>query len=101
MVLVCDINLDDGNELIGFSSFRWWNYIPLSRGHSTRNSITEWWVRSLKGKVLYMLLRASLPVAFWWFVVVCVAYLLLIGCQPYLPWSIWRLMSVFLVWLWI
>lgn len=40
------------------------------------NSVTGRWVRSLKEKVLCMLLRSSLPVAFWWLVVDCAAYLL-------------------------
>ena len=40
------------------------------------NSLTERWVRSLKEKVLCMLLRSSLPVAFWWLAVECAAYLL-------------------------
>jgi hypothetical protein len=33
------------------------------------NSVTERWVRTLKEKVLCMLLRSSLPVAFWWLAV--------------------------------
>mmetsp|Transcript_25719 Transcript_25719/g.48242 ORF Transcript_25719/g.48242 Transcript_25719/m.48242 type:complete len:863 (-) Transcript_25719:324-2912(-) len=40
------------------------------------NSVTERWVRSLKEKVLCMLIRSSLPVAFWWLAVECASYLL-------------------------
>ena len=53
----------------------------VTTSHSPRdtpqmNSITERWVRSLKEKVLCMLLRSSLPVAFWWLAVERAAYLL-------------------------
>ena len=53
----------------------------VATSHSPRdtpqmNSITERWVRSLKEKVLCMLLPSSLPVAFWWLAVECAAYLL-------------------------
>jgi hypothetical protein len=40
------------------------------------NSVTERWVRSLKEKVMCMLLRSSLPVAYWWLAVECTVYLL-------------------------
>jgi hypothetical protein len=40
------------------------------------NSVTERWVRTLKEKVLCMLLCSSLPVAFWWLAVDCACYLL-------------------------
>jgi hypothetical protein len=40
------------------------------------NSVTERWVRSLKDKVMCMLLRSSLPVAFWWLAVEGAAHLL-------------------------
>lgn len=38
--------------------------------------VTELWVRSLKGKVLYMLLRSSLLAAFWLLAMACAEYLL-------------------------
>ena len=38
------------------------------------NLVTERWVRSLKEKVLCMLLHSTLPVAFWWFAVDCPMY---------------------------
>ena len=48
----------------------------VNTSHSLRdtphvNSVTERWVRSRKEKVLCMLLRSSLPVAFWWLSVGC------------------------------
>ena len=41
------------------------------------NFNTERWVRSLKEKVICMLLRSSLPVAFWWMAVYTACYLLI------------------------
>ena len=57
------------------------DYLQPTTSHSPRdtpemNSVTERWVRSLKEKVLCMLLRSSLPVAFWWLAVDCACYIL-------------------------
>ena len=75
----------------------------LPRDTPETNSITERWVRSLKEKVMCMLLRSSLPVAFWWMAVCTACHLLhrfptktangymtphecVFGVAPYLKW---------------
>ena len=72
---------DGGAELVASDVLTFLNKSGVTILHSPRdtpqmNSITERWVRSLKEKVLCMLLRSSLPVAFWWLAVECAAYLL-------------------------
>ena len=72
---------DGGAELIAKDILSFLHSSGVTTSHSPRdtpqmNSVTERWVRSLKEKVMCMLLRSSLPVAFWWFAVECAAYLL-------------------------
>ena len=72
---------DGGAELVAADVLTFLHKSGVTTSHSPRdtpqmNSITERWVRSLKEKVLCMLLRSSLPVAFWWLAVECAAYLL-------------------------
>ena len=63
---------DGGAELVAADVLTFLhNKSGVTTSHSPRdtpqmNSITERWVRSLKETVLCMLLRSSLPVAFWW-----------------------------------
>jgi transposase InsO family protein len=70
-----------GAELIAQDTLSFLHSSGATTSHSPRdtpqmNSVTERWVRSRKEKVMCMLLRSSLPVAFWWFAVECAAYLL-------------------------
>ena len=70
-----------GAELVVANVLTFLHKSGVTTSHSPRdnpqmNSITYRWVRSLKEKVLCMLLRSSLPVAFWWLAVECAAYLL-------------------------
>jgi hypothetical protein len=72
---------DGGAELIASDTLAFLHSCGVTTSHSPRdtpqmNSVTERWVRSLKEKVLCMLLRSSLPVAFWWLAVECAVYLL-------------------------
>ena len=72
---------DGGAELIAQDTLSFLHSSGATTSHSPRdtpqmNSVTERWVRSLKEKVMCMLLRSSLPVAFWWLAVECAAYLL-------------------------
>ena len=72
---------DGGAKLVAADVLTFLHKSGVTASHSPRdtlqmNSITERWVRSLKEKVLCMLLRSSLPVAFWWLAVECAAYLL-------------------------
>ena len=72
---------DGGAELVAADVLTFLHKSGVTTSYSPRdtpqmNSITERWVRSFKEKVLCMLLRSSLPVAFWWLAVECAAYLL-------------------------
>lgn len=72
---------DGGAELIAAEVLSFLHSAGVTTSHSPRdtpqmNSVTERWVRSLKEKVLCMLLRSSLPVPFWWLAVECAVYLL-------------------------
>ena len=72
---------DGGAELVAADVLTFLHKSGVTTSHSPRdtpqmNSITERWVRSLKEKVLCMLLRSLLPVAFWWLAVECTVYLL-------------------------
>jgi hypothetical protein len=72
---------DGGSELIAKEVLGFLHSNGATTTHSPRdtpqmNSVTERWVRSLKEKVMCMLLRSSLPLAFWWFAVQCACYLL-------------------------
>jgi hypothetical protein len=72
---------DGGAELIAKDVLSFLHKKGVTTSHSPRdtpemNSVTERWVRSLKEKVLCLLLRSSLPVAFWWHAVVTASYLL-------------------------
>ena len=72
---------DGGAELIAKEVLQMLHSYGVTTTHYPRdtpqmNSVTERWVRSLKEKVLCMLLRSSLPVAFWWYAVQCGCYLL-------------------------
>ena len=67
---------DGGAELVVADVLTFLHKSGVTTSHSPRdtpqmNSITERWVRSLKEKVLCMLLRSSLAVAFWWLAVEC------------------------------
>ena len=70
---------DGGAEMVAADVLIFLHKSGVTTSHSPRdtpprNSITE--RRSMKEKVLCMLLRSSLPVAFWWLAVECAAYLL-------------------------
>ena len=70
---------DGGAELVAADVLTFLHKSGVTTSHSPRdtpqlNFITERWVRSMKEKVLCMLLRSSLPVA--WLAVECAAYLL-------------------------
>ena len=89
-------HFDGGVELVAADVLTFLYKSGVTTSHSPRdtpqmNSITERWVRSLKEKVLCMLLRSSLPVAFWWLAVECAAYLLnrlptkTVLCYIYVP----------------
>jgi hypothetical protein len=72
---------DGGAELIAVVVLALLHRHGVTTSHSPRdtpemNSVTERWVRSLKEKVMCLLLRSSLPVAFWWYAVQCASYLL-------------------------
>ena len=72
---------DGGAELVATTVLGFLHSSGVTTSHSPRdtpemNSVTERWVRSLKEKVLCMLLRSSLPVAFWWFAAECAVYIL-------------------------
>ena len=72
---------DGGAELVAADVLTFLHKSGVTTSHSPRdtpqmNSITERWVRSLKEKLLCMLLRSSLHVAFWWLALECAAYLL-------------------------
>ena len=72
---------DGGAELIASEVLSFLHSSGATTSHSPRdtpemNSVTERWVRSLKEKVLCVLLRSSLPVAFWWLAVDCACYIL-------------------------
>ena len=72
---------DGGAELVAADVLTFLHKSGVTTSHSPLetpqiNSIIERWVRSLKEKVLCMLLHSSLPVAFWWLAVECAAYLL-------------------------
>jgi len=72
---------DGGAELISKEVLGFLHKGGVTTSHSPRdtpqmNSVTERWVRSLKEKVMCLLLRSSLPVAFWWYAVECAGYLL-------------------------
>jgi hypothetical protein len=72
---------DGGSELVAKDVLAYLHKMGVTTTHSPRdppqmNSVTERWVRSLKERVMCLLLRASLPVAFWWYAVVAAAYLL-------------------------
>ena len=72
---------DGGAELVAAEVLTFLHKSGVTTSHSPgdtpqMNSITERWVCSLKEKVLCMLLRSSLPVAFWWLAVECAVYLL-------------------------
>lgn len=70
-----------GAELIASEVLTYLHSAGVTISHSPRdtpqmNSVTERLVSSLKVKIMYMLLRSSLPVTFLWFAVQCVAHLL-------------------------
>ena len=72
---------DGGAELVCADVLSFLHSSGVTTSHSPRdtpqmNSVTERWVRSLKEKVLCMLLRSSLPIAFWWLAVDCAVYIL-------------------------
>ena len=72
---------DGGAELVSTDVLSFLHSSGASTSHSPRdtpemNSVTERWVRSLKEKVMCMLLRSSLPVAFWWMAVCTACFLL-------------------------
>ena len=75
LLYVRHFHSDGGSELESTSDVL--SFLPFSgattsyspRDTPEMNSITERWVRSLKEKVICMLLRSSLPVAFWWMAV--------------------------------
>jgi hypothetical protein len=72
---------DGGAELVAQEVLSTLHKNGTTTSHSPRdtpqmNSVTERWVRSLKERVLCLLLRSSLPVAFWWWAVSCASYLL-------------------------
>ena len=72
---------DGGAELVAADVLFFLHKSGFTTSHSPHdtpqmNSIAERWVRSLKEKVLCMLLGSSLPVSFWWLVMECAAYLL-------------------------
>ena len=72
---------DGGAELVAADVLTFLHKSGVTTSHSPRdtpqmNSITERCFCSLKEKVLCMLLRSSLPVAFWWLAVECAAHLL-------------------------
>jgi hypothetical protein len=72
---------DGGGELIATACITYLHTSGATTSHSPRdtpemNSVTERWVRSLKEKVMCMLLRSSLPIAFWWNAVDTAIYLL-------------------------
>jgi hypothetical protein len=61
---------DGGSELIAKELLQYLHAKHINTSHSPRdtpqmNSISERRTRTIKEKMLYMFLRASLPVAFW------------------------------------
>jgi hypothetical protein len=74
-------NSDGGAELVSadvlsfLHTFLWCAYLSLSSRYPA-NAVTKRWVRSLKEKVLCMLLHFSLSVAFWWLGVDYAVYIL-------------------------
>ena len=72
---------DGGAELVSADVLSFLHSSGVITSHSPldtpqMNSVTERWVRSLKEKVLCMLLRSSLTVAFWWLAVDCAVYIM-------------------------
>ncbi len=64
---------DGGAELIASGVLDYVHSHGATTSHS--HSVTEIWVKSLKDKMLCMLLRSSLPIAFWWFAVLTAIYI--------------------------
>ena len=72
---------DGGAELVSTDVLSFLHFSGATTSHlpgdtPEMNSVTERWVRYLKEKVMCMLLRSSLPVAFWWMAVCTACYLL-------------------------
>jgi hypothetical protein len=78
---------DGGAELIAQDTLSFLHSSGATTSHSPRhtpemNSVKERWVSTLKEKVMCMLLRSSLPVAFWWLAVEYMIYIFSIEFPP-------------------
>ena len=72
---------DGGSELIAKELLQFFHAKHINTSHSPRdtpemNSISERRTRTIKEKTLCMLLRASLPVAFWWWALLTAVFII-------------------------